>query len=475
MYFLKCRLAIPLTIVCSFFLSIVAYGNELVLDLHESITLALKQNKKFQATQYALEAAHAQRREADALFWPVLEYQYRAAPAPEDADQALSSFFEGDITFFNSLRLSLALPVFTFGQLKTAGELADKGIAAEKWNREKEREKLIFEVKQLYYGQQLAYELRKILENSIQEIDGRVRSEEEKEIPEIAPINILKLKAFRGDLQQRLGEIEQNAKLAEAGMKIQLGLASEQKFRLVDPHLVPELVEINSLDAYVKATIARRPESNLIDVGVEAQKKKYELEKKKLLPKAGIGAFFDIGTTTSTVRRNQPTDDFSDPFNFRRVGVGLQIEGKLDFHGAKSRIEKTKAEYLKATYEREIAKQGIALECQKFYENAKRAHENVRQARKAQSLGQQMLFISKSNMDIGVGEKNEYVDSLKFLLLSRGEYFKAVFDYNVALADLARVASQAQYEHLTPTKQAEVYEIFGNGEHEEFELEDDTE
>ncbi|MBI4211171.1 MAG: TolC family protein, partial [Deltaproteobacteria bacterium] len=223
--------------------------------------------------------------------------------------------------------------------------------------------------------------------------------------------------------------------------------------------LKPLLVNFSSLEKFTEASSANRPDFQLLDIGIATKQKLYKLEKLKLMPKAGIGAFFEIGGTTSTVSGVQATDDFNNPFNYKRAGLGFQVEGKFDFHGAAARIRKAKAEYLEVSQKRSIAKRGLNLETQQAFLNAKRQFENMQRARKAHSLARQMLFLARSNLDIGLGEKDDYLDALKRTLVSRGEYLKATFDANVATADLSRLVGQAATGELMPPMSAAEYDL----------------
>jgi outer membrane protein TolC len=83
-----------------------------------------------------------------------------------------------------------------------------------------------------------------------------------------------------------------------------------------------------------------------------------------------------------------------------------------------------------------IAKEGVKFEIKDAFLRAKVAQGNLQRARNAEKTARQILFLAQSNYDIGVGEQRELVDALQLVLLTRGRYFEAVFDYNIALAQL---------------------------------------
>lgn len=434
-----------------------------VLSLDDCIRLALTRNEKIEGADFSIDAAENQALETRALLWPVLDYRYRAAPVPTDVARALDSFFDGQMTLFQSFHIGMVVPVSTFGQLSTAKRLAEQGVKAARVSREKEVGSTVLQVKTLYYGVLLATEIRHLLVNAVEELTGKIKKEEAKEIPEESPITLLKVKLFRSELEQRLAETIENEELAREGLAVQIAFPPGEAIRLTEDSLRPIAANLSSLDAYLKAAKAYEPDARLADIGVEAKHQQYRLEKMKLMPKAGVGAFFDIGSTAATISGLSTIDDFSDPFNFKRAGVGLEVKGEFDIHGSYSRIRKARAEYLKATTEKEIATRALKLRAKKSYLVAKRAHEGVRQARKAQSMAQQMLFLSTSNLEIGLGERDDYIEALKNLLLTRGAYFKTVFDYNVALADLERTVGESAFSELTVLSNAPAYDAF-NGD-----------
>ncbi|MFH1653271.1 MAG: TolC family protein, partial [Pseudomonadota bacterium] len=80
----------------------------------------------------------------------------------------------------------------------------------------------------------------------------------------------------------------------------------------------------------------------------------------------------------------------------------------------------------------------LELKIREIYTRLNRFKENVNQAEKGESLARQMLFLAKANADIGVGDQEDYSEALKAILLTRAEYYKAVFDYNLVVGELEK-------------------------------------
>ncbi len=458
----------------------------LKLTLDDCIERALMHNMKLKAAGKDVEAAYGQLTEAKAQFWPVLEYNYRMAPVPVDVDDAFNKFFEGQVTFFNSIHVGIGVPITAFGQLHMAKKLAQGGVEAARIKSRQAESDVIYQVKQIYYGIQFAKETIKLLNEAVEKINNKLKSNGEEESEgeeelsdeetkeedplELDPYDRLQLKAFRTELERQLDMANQNLELAYDGMRIQLDLEPGVQIELDTNQLKPKLADLDREEQFVDASMTYQHDVKLLDIGVETRRRQYKLEKYKLLPRAGFGFFMDFGRTTGEVRGLQLTDDFNDPFNYTRAGVGLQLKGTIDFHGAYGRIKKARAEYHKAAYERMIARRALTLDIRKAYLEAKKAKTNVARTKKELSMANQMMFLSRVNMDIGIGDRERYTDALKYVLLSRGRYFKAIFDYNMALAELEKRVGRERYDQYVPTPDVDELEAFEyemNGEEEE--------
>lgn len=431
----------------------------MTLSLQDCLRLALEQNMKIKAVGQEEVAARGQLTEAKAGFWPVIEYNYRVAPVPTDITNAFDSFFDGQVTLFNSFHVGIGVPLITFGQLHTAKKLAEGGVEAARINGEKARANVLYQVKQLYYGVLLGKETIKLLNEAVEKLGNRIVQEDAAETPVMDPYELLQLKNFEVELEKRLEEAQQNVDLAYEGLRIQLNLEPGAAIELNTDSIKPELASLDQEQRFVDTGLTVQPDSRLLEIGVETKRRLYRLEKYKLFPKLGFGFFVDVGRAMGEIKGVVYKDDYNDPFNYTRAGLGLQLSGTLDIHGATGRIRKARAEYYKAMYEKLIARRAMALDIRKAYLEAKRAQENVKRAKKSQSLANQMMFFSKLNADIGIAEQSRYIDSLKLLLLTRGQYFRAVFDYNMALADLEQRVGE-RYAEVVPRPEMDEYEAF---------------
>lgn len=405
-------------------------ANPLRLTLQDCVRIALLNNNKVQASEYSIESARQRYEEADARYWPIFEYEWVSAPVPSDVQHAAGKFFEGKVTWWNKINVNVGIPIYAFGKLNLLKNLAIGGIAAARAERKKEKLSTITTVRQLYHGVLLAEELGRLLIKAHNKLSNALNN------PDRSPIDKIKAKVFLLELERRLSDARQKELLALEGLRVQLGLNPDVAVMTFSNKLNLIRLNLRPLEDYIAMALKNRPDVKLVEIGVETRRNQYRLEQRKFFPDIGVGAYVDFGRTIHKVTGLTTTDDFTNPFNYSRAGIGMRVKGKFDIHGQTARVRKARSDYYKSSLQHYMAKDGITLEVKQAYMAAKNALYNVERAEQAQIFARQYMFLTQSNSELGVGENDEYTESLKLVLFTRGQYFEAVFNFNVALAIL---------------------------------------
>jgi outer membrane protein len=409
------------------------------LGLKDCIQMALLNNRQIKAKDYDIQAAEWKLSEAKAGGIPVLNYEFLSAPAPRNVNNAVESFFSGDVTYLQRGKIELAIPLLTFGKLQLAQSLAETGIDAEKEKKIDTQNDITLKVKKLYFGILLAQDVEELLQDAIKQMSDEIQRRESSSTP-TDPVDLVRLKLFRYEVIRRLAETQKKGYLAREGLRIQLGLERPINFELLENHLQPVEFEEKEFSEYLATSQKFRPENRLLDLGVKAKEAAYELEKRKIAPDIGVGGYYSFGVTTNSIQGLQLTDDFNDPFNFQQVGFGLRVKGDLNIKGYIAKVHQAEADYFKTSLEKHTGDEGLELDLKEAYLNVIQSKQGLKDADSAKKLARQFVFLTKTNMDIGVGDKKDYSDALQAYLVSRGRYLEAVFDYNTAVATLEQKA-----------------------------------
>lgn len=401
--------------------------------LEDCVRQALVHNPEMEVADYSIETASEKKTEASRLGYPVLDYEYLLAPVPQDVGNAIGSFFKGDITVFNRFKLGVGVPIHTFGKVKVGKSLAETGIQSEKEKKTQKKGDIVLKIKQLYYGILLAREVSHLLSSAHEGVDKQIRKREEEGGTD--PTELLKLKLFRAELEKKMEDGDKKEILAREALRVQMGLDPSTRFDLSTDKLRPAPFKMGAFEDYRNEALSNRSDLKLLEMGYQAKAKQVKLESRLMAPNLAVGSYFEIGRAPG-VTGVTTTDDFSDPFNFTRAGIGLQLKGQLDWHTGFSKVRQAKSELYKIEVQKKLAQDGVDLDVKEAFLDVRNTKLDMDRAEEAGKLSRQLLFLIQSNFDIGLAEPKDLIDSLSSFLQTRGQYFESVFYYNVAVAKL---------------------------------------
>lgn len=417
------------------FFSIPSHGATITCALPECVAMALRNNDQLKAADADLQLSLGRVTEAHPRGIPIIKYEYRLAPVPANIDDPLASFFGGDLSVFNSIKIELASPITTFGKIKTAQELAQLGVDASWFKKQKTVDDLVFKIHQIYYGILLARELLSLADQAVSALKEKISDLERVRV--IDQLQILKLKTARYEVTRKIEEAIKKEKLALEALKVQMGLPETAAVDIKDRSLSVIPFKLEKIDRYVDQIPSSHPDYALLTLGLVAKQKQLRLEKKQRLPNIGLGGFYDTGYAPNISGAEDETD-FSNPFNYRKFGVGFQMKGEYDYVRSKAKVRQATADLLKITHERRAAIDGLTLDAKKSYFDVEEASRLMIQVGDEKKLARQMVFLTKSNLDIGLGEKKDYLDALQSYLLFQGREYEAIYNYNVAVSELKK-------------------------------------
>lgn len=424
------------------------------LNIEDCLKLTALNNKELRAQDFEILRARYRQKQARVRGIPVLEYDFLIAPAPRNVDDAVRSFVTGNVTFFQKGKIAFGLPLYSFGKIGLAQELALQGLLAEELKKNKMKGEQLLRTKRLYYGILLAKDLSELLEDAkghleseierkkkLEEAQANSEDSEDSEAKE-DPVELVKLKLYLFEVLNRIHQVEQKSALGLDALRLQLGLSPQVEVNLAEAHLEPLDYDLEPLKVYLEEAKRHQANRGLLKVGLRAKEAQWQLKKKEMTPDFGFGGFYEFGYTIQEIEGLVLTDDFNNPFNFQRAGVGIRLKGKLDVKGSTSKIKQAEAEYLKVALQQSAALEGLDLELKKTYLGVQNKKKNLVNQREAMKTARQYVFLTQTNLDIGIGDKNAYSEALQAYLLTRGRYFEAILNYNMAVGELEEKAGR---------------------------------
>jgi outer membrane protein TolC len=291
----------------------------------------------------------------------------------------------------------------------------------------------------LYYGLLLARQLHDAAAESqsdLKEARDKLLEKIEAESEEVTYNDLYKLDTFGYKVDQGLHRVEKELALARSAFRMLLGLAPSDSFDVASEGLEQETVQIEPLEVYVARALKDRPEIRQLAAGIEARRAQVGVARSDYYPQVFIAGGGKLGYAPNRDRQTGPF--VRDDFNVRQGGAVLGLRQSLSFGLTKARVAAAQAEYQKALAVEKGVRDGVALEVERAYRDLVEAGANVESGERALKASRSLMVAARDAFNAGLGESREMVDAFKGYGEMRVEYFRAIFEYNRAVALLDR-------------------------------------
>lgn len=407
------------------------------ISLEQLLKNTLANSGQIQESMQDIEIARAQLDQARAAMWPKASAIVLAAPIFEERGNATAStanwskwgpFFKGG--------LEIAQPLYTFGQIGSYKRAAESQIIAREGQADMKRAEVLLTTKEFYYGFQMAKELENLVDDLIKFLEEAVETAEEtlaekKKSSTIKPHDVFRLKTALEDLRQKKLLAKQSRQTAERAIAWVTGTRFEH---LATGPLASEKFEKKSLDDYLKAAKARRPEFRALAAGQQARSALGDAKQAQSYPVLFVGAL--AGAGWSPVRDRQQSIYANDPFNRLEGGAGIGLKFDLEFarHSAEAAEQRAEAMKLKAT--ESYAVPGIELQVKRAYWELEQAVDGLEVAERRRSLGKKWFVSNAMGWSIGITPAKDLLEALEGNGLAKKNYVETLYQLNMALAKL---------------------------------------
>lgn len=447
----RCKALFLSLLFVAFCCSTAPAAEKRVLSLDQLIQMALEYSPELKMADQEVLAAKGDLRQAKAGSLPQLELTGVIGPA-EKANEPIvlfDRFVDGRrvgrlvdqdreaVTFFGRLDFTITQPLYTFGKISNRQDAAALGVEAQIAGRDKKRNEVILNIKELYYAYLIAGQGKaaaKEADDFIGDASRRIRRLIEMNAKNADTTDIYRLDAFSAEVKAFASKAESGAHLSYQALKKAVGLRDDEDFRLDATELPRKPRTLGSESDYIYQAKENRPELVQVKKGTEARKKMMDAAKADLYPSFFAAA---IGSTAgSPGRETLDISYFSDEFNHAYAGVVAGAQWNFDFGIGKGKLDRARAEYLKTRYQQDYAEQNIPLEVMKYYQDALEAQASWTAYEQAAKGSRRWIVAAFSNFDVGVGSARDMFDAIDRYGKNQGEYLRALYNYHISLARL---------------------------------------
>ena len=432
------KLIIALLISTSLFAA--APKEKVKVNLNSAIQRMLQFNGEMAAERKDLDFAEGRMDQANAAWFPKSDLYILAAPIFKETGNAFGTVKDySKWSVFSNVKLTIIQPIYTFGVISEYKKAAASGYEVESQKVRSKEAELIYRLKQFYYGAQLANDLfdivkdgREKLENAISKAEGMLaRNKIKRE-------DMFALKAFYAQITTRYDEAQRLRDIAKKALAWVMGLSVDSDIELEEESIAPEELELKPQDDYVAQTYISRPEFKMLTSGIEATKALWQGQAKQKRPAFFAMGYGNLAFTPTNIRSPQHNTYLNDPFNDMSGVFLLGLKFNLDWWTINALSKQSKAEYEKLAAEKDTLTEGMVLQVERAYREAVDNKNAIAYTKEGESNANKWMINAFMGYGMGFNEARDLTDSLKAYFEAQLNYNLAIYNYNMALADLTK-------------------------------------
>jgi hypothetical protein len=307
-----------------------------VYPLESMLERCMEVNPQLVARQHKELFARERASEANWGSFPTFEVTstFTIVPAqtnPNEVSSNIEKYLSLDVGPFSATSIRMVVPIFTFGKLDAAQELAQLGIDQEELETQKMRLKLLTQTRQAYYSLQLGKQIQGLIGDSVgvmrQEIE---RLEEAREFGDakVDVVQLRKLQIYETEISARILDNERLVNLTREALAVLVQLEVDA-FDVVPFDEEVDTSLLLSAEDYLAVARQNRPDIELLQKALAAREQQVNLERARFWPDLFFAADFSLGYSTEEARDQQGfvTDldgndlpvrvaPFSNPYNY---------------------------------------------------------------------------------------------------------------------------------------------------------------
>lgn len=348
-----------------------------------------------------------------------------------------------DLGPFTRNMVRLDQPLYTFGKIRNGVRSAETGVEAEGQELARQQAQVRLEVKRIFYGYLLAQQLFETFEgvrDNFQEAVQQAEARLDDGAGEITQSDVLKLRIATDGVQRRVLELGKQKQVALLAFRRAIGAPLDEAVVPAGDQLrqvqTTPFGEVEALEALAPDL----PAYQAAQKGLDAREAAVAVARSQLWPDLFLSVLVEANWAGNRDQVNNPY--LNDDFNRIRGGPFFGIRWKLDFAAKLAALAKAKAEAAGQQAQLEKAKAGLPLAIRRAYLNWEEKREALDIARRSRKSGRALSFLTAANFRIGIGDGREILEAYGLYARSAGEYIQAIYEYNMAVAELGEAAGQ---------------------------------
>ena len=419
------------------------------------------------------QIAQWQQYRADRAWVPKLQANTLLAPVPANTDpnrinENLDEILSLNIGPFVRQTLRLVVPVYTFGRISSAQDLAQLGVESAALATRKERVELAFQVRRAYYSAQLGVTFASMIEEGEDMLQARLREMEDARDFGDASFKIRdyrRLQIFEAEFKGRALDNQRLVTMSLSGLKLltgqQLQAAQIEPLREREP-----LPALQPLDFYQALALKQRPDLQQLERALRARQAQVALARSEFFPTFFFAGDLTYGWSTERIADQRVcrvaqgsqecinvddlfTRPFANPYNQFAFGVTLGLTWSFDYGQLYGQYQEAQARQAQTQAQRALALGALALELERLHLEAQQARQKV------DIQADRLLAARRWRDQLGLGAQQggdpvDAIEPVRAYYEARLLFLQSLYAYHMARAELAQAVGVLSLEEHEP-------------------------
>lgn len=347
------------------------------------------------------------------------------------------------VSDWTHLDFALTKPLYTFGKIERYGEAAQGNIDLKRGELKQTRGDTVYDTKRAYYGYLTARDIRIFLEDMQGRLNQAIESVErnlKEETGESRQSDLYALQTAKGMLAKYVHQSRAIEKISLDGLKVLTGTGLKADLAVADDRIEPVAFPQIELADLQSRALLERPEMQQLEAGLRTRRALVAAKKADRMPDVYAGVIGQFNYASQRERLDNPY--LNDPFNGGGLTpvVGVKWDGV--FGATSARVNQAQAELEALNHKKAFAVAGIPFEVGEAYANARANHDSQRDLADGAAAARRWMVASLADFSAGLESADKVADAIKNYALAQTEYLRTVNDYNMNVAQLARLTGE---------------------------------
>ena len=347
------------------------------------------------------------------------------------------------ISDWTHLEFSLIKPLYTFGKIERYGEAAQANIDLKRGDLKQTRTDTVYDTKRAYFGYLTARDVRVFLEDMqsrlAQTITATAR-ELKEESGQSKQSDLYALQTARGLIGKYVHQARAVEKISLDGLKVITGMGLNSDLHVADERIQPVAFPKMDLSELQARALMDRPEMQQLEAGLRSRRALVAAKKADRMPDVYAGVVGTFNYASNRDRLDNP--HITDTFNGGGVTPVVGVKWDTTFGVADAKVNQAQAELEALNHKKAFALAGIPYEISEAYANAQANFESQKELAESAAAARRWMVSSLADFSAGLEKGDKVAEAVKSYTLAQTEYLRTINDYNMNVAQLARLSGE---------------------------------